>query len=176
MENEKHIKEPGEWQESAQTYQEGDRVKHEGQEYECKGESIDKSLVKELIRGLQKERFFERAWWIVVAIIAIGTVGWAICCQWIEALCSASWLFVAWMYWRRQKAIVTTAEMMLEISRINTNQERQIDIYQEMVSNYKKIIAIQTEHLKYKDEKIEGMKHHIECQDTIIDHYKKEHP
>lgn len=174
MENE-DLKKPGEWRETAQTYNDRDRVKHHGQEWMLKEKTSDEARVQYLLKRVHQEKFFERAWWIIVAIIAIGSIGWAICGEWIEALCGATWLYVAWMYWRRQKDILTITEMMLDLSKVKINQDNQIACYTEMVLSYREMITIQADHLKHKDEKIENLKHYIECQDTIIEHYKKDH-
>lgn len=161
-------KAPGEWEPVETTYKEGDQVTYDGQEYVCKGAEAETDLGKELIKGVRKERILEKCWWFVIIFIGLSVIGWSICGRWVEALCCSSWLFVGWMYRRRQKALVVATEMMLDLGKKNSTQEKIIKCYEEMAFNYKKMVKIQEELIAHRDENIKSLKKYIDIQEDLI--------
>lgn len=168
----------------------GDEQPKTGEE-EKVGEDL-KDLQAKCRKTQRRQYLLEKLWICVVVMIAVSMVGWLVTGKWINAVNNLLWLFVAWMYWRQQKAMLCAGEFTLHLLGKCFNLTKQVEMYEMVLKSYsekdeiwqkldannEKIIANQEMQIANLEKLIANLEKSNDLRQQIIDTQEKliEHP
>jgi uncharacterized membrane protein YcjF (UPF0283 family) len=154
-------------------------------------EEVSEDL-KEMLDTCEKKHrrqyLLEKAMLCVMVMIVASMVGWLVCGKWLNAVNNLLWLFIAWMYWRQQKAMVSAAGFILHLlgktfnlTKQNEAYEKMVktygekdDLWRELTKNHEKLIA-NLEKMNANLEKTNDLRQQIiDKQDKLIDHLQEQ--
>lgn len=95
-----------------------------------------RELLAECEKKHRRQYLLEKLWIAVVVMIALSLVGWLVTGRWLNAANNLLWLFIAWMYWRQQKVVLSAAEFILHLLGKMFNLTKQVEHYDKMVKVY----------------------------------------
>ena len=95
-----------------------------------------KELLADCEKKHRRQYLLEKLWICVVVMIVLSMVGWLITGKWLNAANNLLWLFIAWMYWRQEKVMLSAAEFILHLLGKCFNLTKQVEHYDKMVKIY----------------------------------------
>lgn len=95
-----------------------------------------KEMLAECEKKQHRQYLLEKLWICVVVMIAVSMIGWLVIGKWLYAVNNLLWLFIAWMYWRQQKAVFSAGEFIVHLLGEMFNLTKQVEHYDKMVKVY----------------------------------------
>ena len=95
-----------------------------------------KEMLAECEKSHRRKYLLEKLWICVVVMIAASVVGWLVTGKWLNAANNLLWLFIAWMYWRQEKIMLSAAKFILHLLGNNFSLTKQVEHYDKMVKVY----------------------------------------